>query len=244
MSYYQTRYSLSFGGPLTTGVKYLLFITGGAFLLQMLDQVVEPPVFVTKFGLVPALVTGRFYLWQLITYLFLHGGLFHLLINMLVLWMFGGELERAWGTRRFLKYYFFTGVGAGVCIVALSWNFLVPTIGASGAIYGLLLAYGILFPDRIIYLYFLIPVRAKYFVAIIGFFAFLGSISGARTGVSHIGHLGGLVCGLIYLKGGRLVEEIRYWHVRRKREKLRQRWEYYGPRRSQDDSDDFPPTIH
>jgi membrane associated rhomboid family serine protease len=145
------------------------------------------------FGLAPSLVISRLWIWQLATYMFLHGGLFHILFNMLALWMFGSELERIWGTRNFLKFYFVTGIGAGILTVVFS---LLPfaasrqlyasnVIGASGAIYGLLLAYALYFPDRPIYMYLLFPIPAKYFVMIMGAIAFYASMDGAGGGVSN-----------------------------------------------------------
>ena len=119
--------------------------------------------------LVPIEVVGNFFVWQLATYLFLHGGFGHIIWNMLALWMFGADIESVWGTRRFLQFYFFCGIGAGICVVLanflLPWgNPLVPTIGSSGAIFGILLAYAMMYPDRTILWGFLIPIKVKYFV--------------------------------------------------------------------------------
>src|SRR5262249_901839 len=127
-------------------------------------------------GLMPAAVVGQGRVWQLATYMFLHGGVMHIVLNMLALWMFGAQLERRWGTRYFLKFYFVTGIGAAALTVLFS---LMPfgvamqlrhsiVIGASGAIYALLLAYAMYYPDQPIYLYFLFPIPAKYFVMILG----------------------------------------------------------------------------
>jgi membrane associated rhomboid family serine protease len=138
----------------------------------------------------------------LATYLFLHGGLWHLLFNMLTLWMFGATLERDWGTRKFLKYYFLCGIGAGICDVtvnALMGNWNTSTIGASGAIYGVLLAFGILYPETTILFLFVFPIQAKYFVMIYGAMALLGSLN-VNSGVSNVAHLGGMLFGLLYLK--------------------------------------------
>ena len=112
------------------------------------------------------IVKLSFYPWQLITYMFMHGGFFHILINMLVLWMFGAELENTWGSQRFFTYYMICGVGAGLCnlLIAPLFTSVGPTVGASGAIYGVLVAFGYLFPDRRIYIYGLIPVKAKFLV--------------------------------------------------------------------------------
>jgi membrane associated rhomboid family serine protease len=137
--------------------------------------------------------------------MFLHDpyGFAHILFNMLALWMFGTDLERDWGTKPFLKYYFVCGVGAGVCVVVANLffgNLDSRTIGASGAIYGVLLAFGVLYPDRIILFSFLFPIKAKYFVMIIGVIAFMSSLGAAGSGVSHVAHLGGMVFGFVFLK--------------------------------------------
>ena len=143
-------------------------------------------------GLQPQAVVEHGRVWQLGTYMFLHGGVFHLLFNMLALWMFGTELERIWGTRYFLKFYFVTGIGAAVLtvlFVAAAVRLAGSStsrciIGASGAIYGLLLAYALYFPDRPIYMYFVFPIPAKYFVMIIGAIAFYSSLA-ATSGVAQ-----------------------------------------------------------
>lgn len=142
-----------------------------------------------------------FYPWQLVTYMFLHGGFFHLLLNMFALWMFGVELENIWGQKRFLIYYFVCGIGAGLCniLIAPLFGSVGPTVGASGAIYGILVAFGYLFPNRNIYIYGLIPVKAKYLVIIYMLLELFSAGGGANDGVAHFAHLGGGVIGLIYL---------------------------------------------
>ncbi|MDZ4712552.1 MAG: rhomboid family intramembrane serine protease [bacterium] len=143
----------------------------------------------------------RFLPWQLFTYMFLHGGFFHLLLNMLALWMFGAELENTWGQKRFFTYYLVCGVGAGLCnlLIAPLFTSVGPTVGASGAIYGILVAFGYLFPDRNIYIYGLIPVKAKYLVIIYMLIELFSLSGGANSGIAHVAHLGGGVVGLIYL---------------------------------------------
>jgi membrane associated rhomboid family serine protease len=140
--------------------------------------------------------------WQLFTYQFLHGGVFHLVFNMLALWMFGSPLESDWGTRRFLRYYFICGVGAGICDLVL--NLIVggraPTIGASGAIYGVLLAFGVCYPEQTVLMNFLFPIKAKYMVMIYAAIALYGSMGTMNSGVSNIAHLGGMAVGFVYLK--------------------------------------------
>src|SRR5439155_17887660 len=116
------------------------------FLLQIFEQVAGGRSITNEFGLTPALVTQHYYLWQLVTYIFLHGGFFHILFNMFGLYMFGSELEQLWGTRQFTKYFFICGIGAAVITVLFSPHSEVAVIGASGAIFGLLVASGVLFP--------------------------------------------------------------------------------------------------
>jgi len=189
------------------------------FLLQML---VSSQINI-YLGLVPILVWKKFFLWQLVTYLFLHGGISHLLFNLIALWMFGGELENYWGSPKFLRYFFFCGVGAGICTVVFSPDQFVPVIGASGAIYGLLLAYGWLFPNRPIYIYFLFPIPAKYFVILFGLIEFFSSLGGTGGGVAHLTHLGGLLFGLSYMLYPVLRQKVR-------REYYKRKWSQRGPK--------------
>ncbi|MBK8552512.1 MAG: rhomboid family intramembrane serine protease [Ignavibacteria bacterium] len=142
-----------------------------------------------------------FYPWQLITYMFLHGDFFHLFFNMLMLWMFGAELENTWGQKRFLTYYFVCGIGAGLCnlLIAPMFGPVGPTVGASGSIYGILVAFGYLFPNREIYVYFLIPVKAKYLVIIFMIIELFSAGGGRNDGIAHFAHLGGGIIGFIYL---------------------------------------------
>ena len=227
------------GGGLTPVVRALIIANAAVFVLQMLDGLAGGMGFLASFGLQPAAVTGRFFLWQLVTYLFLHGGFFHILFNMFVLWMFGGELERTWGGREFLRFYFVCGIGAGISTVVADPDSVIPTIGASGAIYGLLLAYGLLFPTRIIYLYMIIPMPAKYFVILIGAIAFMASLRAPGDGVAHIAHLGGMVFGYLYLRGFRSRRRssrpgLRNRYEQWRRARLRRKFEVYYNKRQAD----------
>ena len=217
MTYYRYRFSL--GYDLTPVIKKLLTIMLAVFLLQML---VSSQINI-YLGLVPILVWKKFFLWQLVTYLFLHGGISHLLFNLIALWMFGGELENYWGSPKFLRYFFFCGVGAGICTVVFSPDQFVPVIGASGAIYGLLLAFGWLFPNRPIYIYFLLPIPAKYFVILFGLIEFYSSLGGTGGGVAHLTHLGGLLFGLSYMIYPVLRRKVR-------REYYKRKWSQKGPK--------------
>jgi membrane associated rhomboid family serine protease len=186
------------------GVKWLLISNVVIFVLNFFaDRAgVSGPLIFLK--LIPTFVVKDFFVWQLVTYAFLHGGFGHIIWNMLALWMFGADIERIWGTRRFVQFYFFCAVGAGICVVIA--NYILPwgnpnsaTIGSSGAIFGILLVYAMMFPDREILFGFLIPIKVKYFVMIIGAVAFLSSF-GENTGVSNFAHLGGLLFGYLFLK--------------------------------------------
>ena len=237
-----------FGGPATWAVKKIIIANIVVFFLQVVaGRLIAPGILETYFGLVPARITQEFIIWQFVTYMFLHGGVLHILINMLMLYMFGNELERYWGTRRFIKYYFITGIGAGVCSWIVDINAVVVIIGASGAIYGILLAYGVTYPNRIVYFSFLFPVKVKWMVLIMGAIAFLSSISSTNSGIAHIAHLGGMVVGYIYLKGGSWQSIYREFEARRQREKLKKQFEiYYGDvrRKIEEDKDKKGPTIH
>lgn len=223
------------GGIFPQGVKWLLIVNIALFLLYFFAVRTGGGAYFAPLALSPRAVLGFPALWQLVTYLFLHdpGGFSHILFNMLTLWMFGADLERAWGTRRFLKYYFLCDIGAGVCVVlahVLFGSSGRPTIGASGAIYGLLLAFGVLFPDAMVLFSFLFPIKAKYFVMIIGAIVFLSSLGAGGDGVSHVAHLGGMVFGYLYLKrfrarvrldvAGSLGRAWREWKMRRAKRKF------------------------
>ena len=199
---YYTRTRSNYSSYLPPAVKWLLIANVAVFVLDYLAMLVWGRDPFRVLGLIPREVLGKGYLWQLVGYMFVHGGLWHILINMLTLWMFGMDLERGWGRRRFLEYYFLCGAGAGLCVIAASALFggmSSRTIGASGAVYGLLLAFGMLYPDRVVLFSFLFPMKAKYFVMIIGAIAFLSSFEGG-TGVSHVAHLGGMIFGYLYLR--------------------------------------------
>lgn len=142
-----------------------------------------------------------FYPWQLVTYMFMHGGFMHLLFNMIALWMFGMELENIWGAKKFLTYYLLCGVGAGLSnlLIAPLFTDVGPTVGASGAIYGILIAFGMMFPERPIFVYLILPIRAKFFVLIYVLLEVYFGVTGTADGVAHFAHLGGAAVGCIYI---------------------------------------------
>ena len=181
----------------TDAIKLIVSINFIIFILQTISS--SENLFFPLFGLVPKLVWSKFMLWQPLTYMFFHGGIWHVLINMFVLWMFGSELERLWGKNRFLKYYFFTGIGSGLVTMVFSFNSNIPIVGASGAVYGILLGYGLIYPNRRIYLYGIIPIKSIWFVISVGFIAFISSIDN-NSNVSHLTHLSGMMVGYFLLK--------------------------------------------
>lgn len=195
---------MSFGSSWTPAVRALIITNAAIYFAQ--EYLGFPST--RLFGLVPYKVLHEGAVWQLVTYMFLHGGLMHVGFNMLALWMFGAQLERVWGTREFVRYYLITGIGAGLINLAFTPNSIIPTIGASGAIFGLLLAYGVLFPNNIIMIYFIIPMKAKYFVALFALLEFLMMRSSPLDGVAHFAHLGGIAVGYLYLKGKPLAQTL------------------------------------
>jgi len=213
MTYY--RYRFSFGYGLTPVIKKLMIVMGAVFLLQMLI----PSRYYEFLVLDPQEVWNKYFLWQLFTYIFLHGGFSHIFFNLLALWMFGGELESYWGSKKFLFYFFYCGIGAGIFTALFS---SYPVIGASGAIYGILLAFGWLFPNRLIYIYFLFPIPAKYMVIIYGIIELFSSSSGTGGRIAHLTHLGGLLFGLSYMAYPMIQQRIR-------REYYRRKWSQKGP---------------
>jgi membrane associated rhomboid family serine protease len=233
------RYNFDWRGFITPGVKLLVLICTGVFLVQTLIQILAPPyatLWLLKwFALIPEAVTHHLppRIWQPFTYIFLHGGLFHLLINMLMLWMFGRELEQVWGKRKFLNYFFLCGVGAGLIEVLVKTIPVffgrppsdIPTIGASGAIFGILIANAVLFPDRRIWLIPLpvtIPMRP--YVAVMGAIEFFATLGTGGDGVAHICHLGGMLVGYLYLRRGSFLYNVRNsvtdWKLQRNRKRF------------------------
>jgi membrane associated rhomboid family serine protease len=184
-------------GVFPPAIKWLLIANAGAFVIQILFG----SIVIYLFGLMPQAVIEKGWVWQPLTYMFIHGGFFHLLFNMFVLWMFGSEIERLWGSTEFLKYFVLCGLGAAALSFVASYHAVL--IGASGAVYGVLLAFGLLFPDRYIYLWFLLPIKAKYLVAGLAAIEFLAGISQTGDGIAHFAHIGGMITGFVYLKWAR-----------------------------------------
>jgi membrane associated rhomboid family serine protease len=252
---YAPRFSLYF----PQGVKWLLIVNIALFVVYYFARISGFGALFAPFALVPGDVLRHLAVWQFVTYMFLHDpyGFGHILFNMLTLWMFGMQLERDWGTERFLKYYFLCGVGAGICVVIANLLFSptldTRTIGASGAIYGLLLAFGVLYPNQEVWFSFLFPIKAKYFVMILGAIAFMSSFGASGGGVSHMAHLGGMIFGYAYIRGERRrrapgrsrrsfdpIGAFSRWYHDFKLQRARRKFEVYM-RKRQSDRD---PRVH
>ena len=223
--------------PVTPYLKALMIVCGAVWLVQVLLTYASFNLggltFERIFGVVPLFV-ARGMVWQPVTYMFLHDPLspMHLLFNLLFLWMFGGELERFWGSRGFLRYFLICGTGGGVFITLMglaagsfgsSEALVQPTIGASGALFGLIAAYGMIFGERTVLFMLLFPMKARTMAMILFAIAFFYTFTGSGGNVSHVGHLGGAVTGYLYLKRvwrvGDFYRELR-WRLRRRRFKV------------------------
>ena len=231
---------------MTPAVRAIIYANVGVFVVTLF----LPGIVVDTFGLSPASVILHLRLWQLVTYLFVHSPtqLSHILFNMLAVWMFGVDLERRWGTRAFVRYYFITGIGAGVSMLLVSFlpfaatrsAFDAVTIGASGAVYGLLMAWALVFPRRQILFMLIFPLTARVYVLIMGAIAFLSAVGASGGPVANVAHLGGLLVGFIYLKGPidpRL--EFRYRLTKWRMDRMRRRFSLHKGGR-----DDWENRIH
>ncbi|MFA6033724.1 MAG: rhomboid family intramembrane serine protease [Myxococcota bacterium] len=225
---YQVNRQSMLGGRLTPAVKWLVIITTGVYLLQFAARHAGyGEQFMLLFALTPAMTAGKLFLWQPLTYLFLHAtnDPMHLILNMFGLWMFGSVFEGMWGTRKFLRFYLLCGVIAGLCVVlsgfvsATAW--VTPTIGQSGALYGLIAAFGVIFAEQNIYFYALIPIKAKVFVWILVGMAVLFALAGSPYSLPA--HMGGLVAGWLLVTGNWKPKRIYYRYKLRRLERQRRR---------------------
>ena len=211
MNYYDpSRPAFRMGPPdITPGVRRLLAFTVGLFVATQILELVVPGLRVSSeihhsLGLVPRKAATQGHVWQFFTYLFVHGTMLHILFNMLFLWWFGTPLEKRWGTERFLKYYLGTGIGAGFVVTLLSFavapgNLDIPVVGASGAIFGLLAAYGVCFKDNIIYVMMIFPMKARYAVFLFGGMELLVLLEQGFRGMGTLAHVSGMVLGYVFL---------------------------------------------
>jgi len=233
------RHRIHWNSFVTPAIRNLVLACTAVFFVQTVFNLAAPAAsrwMVRELGLVPLLVTHGLRLWQPLTYLFLHGGLFHLLFNMLFLWMFGVDLERSWGRRRFYHYFFLTGIGAGLLNVLVKTvidprglgSAAIPTIGASGAIYGVLLAAAVMFPDRKVWLIpFPVTIPMKIYVLILGAISFFSTLGTGGDNVSHITHLGGMLVGYLYLRRGSWFFRARNGFSDWKQKRARRKFEVY-----------------
>jgi membrane associated rhomboid family serine protease len=240
---HRPQFRATFGpgqGPLPPGIKWLLLANAAVFVLQSILSLTGGRIagdFIAWFGLIPPFFPhATFKLWQPLTYLFLHGDVWHIGFNMLMLWMFGTPLEREWRTRAFLRYYFVCGIGAAAvtCLLAVPMAaFRAPTIGASGAILGLMLAYGYLWPNNQIFVWGIFPMRAWTMVLVFGGLELYSLIfAGGRGNIAYAAHVGGMLVGYLYLK--------RAWRIRPLLAELRWRSKRRRFRVMDKSDDDFP----
>ncbi len=218
MSYYEERPSIRFGpAALTPGVRGLMTSCVGLFLLQRVMDLISGGAVtpeITRFlGLVPGKAVMGGHLWQFVTYLFVHGTVVHILFNMLFLWWFGTALEGSWGTRRFLKYYFGTGVSAAVIVAAVAFvgppeGLFIPVVGASGAIFGLLAAYGMTFGDNIIHVMLIFPMRARYAVLLFALLELVVLMDNPTTQMGALAHVSGMAVGYLFLRFEQDLNEV------------------------------------
>jgi len=253
MSSYGRSYGFrtNWKGFVTPAVKTIVLICTGVFLVQTLVKLFLPSddtIFLNYYlGLVPRAVTHGLRFWQPLTYIFLHADIWHLLINMLFLWMFGVDLERAWGTRRFWNYFLVTGIGAGLVNIlvktaldphGIGTSLGPPTIGASGAIYAVLVAAAIMFPDREVWLIpFPVHIPMKIYVLAAVAIEFFLTLGAGGDNVSHVTHLGGIAIGYIYLRRGSFMYRARNSYLDWKRKRARRKFEVYAS-----DHRDEPPS--
>ncbi|MBY0370713.1 rhomboid family intramembrane serine protease [bacterium] len=211
---------VSYVPPLTKITKILISLCAGMYFLALVLRGIAGIDLNDTFGLIPSDVWEHGKVWQLVTYIFLHGNAFHLLLNLMILWFFGAEIEMRMGEWKFLQYFFLCGIGAGLFNVFVKYGLIAmgsveaqatvsnAIIGASGALFGLLVAYGVFFSDRYLLLFFMFPLKAPYFVMVIAGMELLLGLEGRQgDNVAHFAHLGGALIGAAYL----------WWHYIRPR---------------------------
>jgi membrane associated rhomboid family serine protease len=213
-------------GTISPVIKYILIGTGAIFLIQKLSQLPIELVF----GLTPALFYREFplYIFQPLTYMFLHAGFFHIFFNMFTLWMFGTEIEHSWGSKSFLWFYLICGISGALFSLTFNFRLSHPIVGASGAIYGILAAYWLMFPDRYLLIFFIFPMKVRWAIPLFAVLNFVAS----GPNVAHLAHLGGALAGYIYVRldwriyrPGYWVKSLRHKRKTAKLEKNRQKAE-------------------
>jgi membrane associated rhomboid family serine protease len=231
-AYNFSRFGANF--RLTVAVRWLLIINIAVFIGELIVARIDGGLEILTFDL--AISYDRFFsgeIWQALTYMFLHDprGISHILWNMLMLWMFGSPLEQFWGPRRFLKFYFLTGIAAAVAILFVAWvvpsQRAVPTLGASGALYALLVAFGFLFPNNLVYLFGLFPIKGKHLVLLFIGIGVLQSLTLSAADVSLAAHFGGMLAGGLLVTGAwkpqRIYTWTKIWWLRRRHKRIKRR---------------------
>ena len=236
---------------MTPAVRAIIVACAAVFLLSIAFR--EPVL--EWLGLIPYSVAHDFRFWQPLTYIFVHDGVMHIVFNMLGLWMFGVELERLWGTRAFTKYFLVCGVVAGLATVGVAllpidaaWRertYLGVTVGASGALYGVLYAWARTFPYRTVLFFLIFPMQARWFVALLIAIDFaIAAQSRLTSGAAHLAHFAGLLAGYIYLNGGPggrrpggIVAELKYRYLKWKMNQLRKKFDVHQGGKGK-------PTVH
>ncbi len=237
-------------GGITPAVKAILIACAAVFLVSL---ALQDTVF-SWLGLIPYTVVHDYRIWQPVTYIFVHAGVMHLAFNLLAIWMFGVELERLWGTRAFTKFFFVCGIVAGLATLAVAllpidaaWRertYLGVTVGASGAIYGILYAWARAFPYRTVLMFLIFPMQARWFVAvIIGIDFLIAAQTRLTSEAAHLAHFAGLLAAYVYLNSGSgrgpggLVAEVKYRYLKWKMNQLRKKFDVHeGGKRT--------PTVH
>lgn len=238
-SYRSYGYRFDLSGYFPPAIKTICIACISVFFLQEISEFILGPkgwnFWLLWFGLVPSEVNHGF-IWQIFTYMFLHGGIRHILFNLLYLAMFGAALEHMWGAKRFYTYFFVCGMGAGLINVIVETvlaahgrgNPTTPSVGASGAIYGVLLAVAVLMPHRQVWVFPLpVTVSMRILVIVMGAIEFFLTIGSSGDGVSHICHLGGILVGYIYLRRGSFLYSFRNYFSDWKRRRLRKKFDVY-----------------
>ncbi|MGA7223263.1 MAG: rhomboid family intramembrane serine protease [Candidatus Acidiferrales bacterium] len=242
-------YRFDIGEYFPRAIKTICIICVSVFFLQEISQLIFGlrgwNWWLVWLGLVPSEVKHGF-IWQPFTYIFLHGGILHILFNLLYLAMFGADLEHSWGARKFYAYFLICGVGAGVIEIIVKLlidpngrgTSTIPTIGASGAIYGVLLAVAVIMPHRQVWVFPLpVTVSMRVFVIVMGAIEFFSTIGASGDGVSHVCHLGGMLVGYIYLRRGSYGYSVRNYFSDWKKQRLKKKFEVYVR-----DHQDKPPS--
>jgi membrane associated rhomboid family serine protease len=242
-------YRFDISGYFPRAIKTICIICVSVFFLQEISKLLFGAAgwnwWLVWLGLVPSEVRGGF-IWQPFTYIFLHGGILHILFNLLYLAMFGADLEHSWGARKFYTYFFICGVGAGIIEIVVKLildpsgrgTSTFPTIGASGAIYGVLLAVAVIMPHRQVWVFPLpVTVSMRVFVIVMGAIEFFSTIGATGDGVSHVCHLGGMLVGYIYLRRGSYGYSVRNYFSDWKKQRLKKKFEVYVR-----DHQDKPPS--